>query len=85
MKIILISITLFAVAVTDAKHINLKATVQNGRPDDFYLNGDSFAKREHLLFRDWMTWMVSFLQKYLHYTEIPNFFSFRKVRLLSTK
>ena len=79
MKIILISITLFAVAVTDAKHINLKATVQNGRPDDFYLNGDSFAKREHLLFRDWMTWMVSFLQNTCITLKFLTFFSFRKV------
>ena len=58
MKTILINITLFFVAVTDGKYIYLDPIDQNERPTE--INGDSVATREQLLFRDWVTWMVSF-------------------------
>ena len=60
MKTILINITLFFVAVTDGKYINLDPIDQNARPNEII--GDSMATREQLLFRDWVTWMVSFFK-----------------------
>ena len=52
MKTILICMTLFIVAINDAKHINLKSIDQDP------VNTDSIATREQILFHDWMTWMV---------------------------
>ena len=84
MKTILINITLFFVAVTDGKYINLDPIDQNARPNEII--GDSMATREQLLFRDWVTWMVSFSKAqhvltFLTYDELD----FRKVLLPSTK
>ena len=87
MRTILICITLFLVVVTDGKYINLEPIDQNERPNE--INGDSMATREQLLFRDWVTWMVSF-SKAQHVSidiALPTYdeLDFRKVLLPSTK